>query len=135
MKKQRLSRVVLWIALLVVAAGLPAAALAAPDAPEKACFWTRNVRDFRSIDNRIVYIRVNASDIWELKLFATCLNSTWSRGVTLRSRGSSSVCEGTSHWLEIISTRSGSPNRRCTVSAVRKLTSDEVAALPSGARP
>jgi Family of unknown function (DUF6491) len=134
MKQPRFSRVALWIGLLA-GAGLPAAAVAAADAPAKSCFWTRDVRNFQSIDNRIVYIRVGSRDIWELQLRASCLNATWSRGVTLRSRGSSSVCEGTSHWLEIVSTRSGGPNRRCTVSAVRKLTTDEVTALPGGARP
>ena len=135
MMMHRFSCVVVFIGLLLVAAGLPAAAAAAPDAPARSCFWTRNVRDFRSIDSRIVYIRVNAGDVWELKLFSTCVNVTWSRGVGLSSRGSSSVCEGTNNWLEIISTRSGGVARRCKVSAVRKLTSDQAAALPVGARP
>lgn len=120
---------------LGLAVGLLMAPAVGAHAAGGACFRTNNVRAFRSVDDRTAYIRVSGGEVYELKLFATCLGVTWSHGVALRSRGAnSSVCEGTGHWVEIY-TRSGGLNRKCQVSEVRKLTAGEVAALPARARP
>jgi hypothetical protein len=125
------------LALLAGAASLSPTIATAQGAQAKSCFWTRNVDRLRSINGRTAYVRVRSRDVYELKLFAPCLNVSWSHGATLRSRGSSQVCEGGTSWLEIYARATGSRGgtQRCRVSEVRKLTADEVAALPSGARP
>ncbi len=122
---------VVWLGVALGLLTIPAGGAQAATA--KSCFWARNVNEFRSIDNRTAYIRVNGRDVYELKLFAYCPGVNWGR-VALSAHGSSQVCEGTGNWVEI-HTRSGGPTRTCKVSEVRKLTPGEVAALPNGARP
>jgi hypothetical protein len=103
-------------------------------APPTRCFWVRNVDGFASIDNRTVYVRANMRNVFELKLFAPCLNVDWAHHIALRSRGGSLVCEGTGHDLEIFY-RWGAHRERCPVTSVRRLTPAEVSALPPRARP
>ena len=110
-----------------------ASAAAAPPAPG-ACFWARSADSFRSIDNRIVYIRASARDVYELKLFAPCLDVDWSHRIALRSRASSWICEGTGNAVDII-VRSTAHRQTCPVTSVRRLTPEDVAALPAAARP
>lgn len=115
-------------------AALVAVTAEAAPTPPKSCFWIRSVDSFRSVENRTVYVRANMHDVYELKLFAPCLDVDWTHNIGLRSRGSSSVCEGTGNAVEIV-VRSTAHHQRCQVSNIRKLTSDEVAALPPAARP
>ena len=129
MQKHRLSLIGLGIA-----AGLLMTPAVGAHAAGGACFRTGNIRDYRSIDDRTAYIRVSTGDVYELQLFGLCQGVTWSHGIALTSRSGDQVCEGTGHWLEIYS-RSGGRNQKCQVREVRKLTADEVTALPKGARP
>jgi hypothetical protein len=120
------------------AAGAPAAGAgvaAAPPAAERRCFWIRNVNNFRSIDNRTVYIRTSSRDVFELTLFASCLGVDWAHTVALRSRSGSNICEGRMSGLEIRARTRSMGQQRCQVNGVRWLSADEVAALPSRARP
>jgi hypothetical protein len=118
--------------------GLALAMTSAPStasaAPLARCFWVRNVDSFASVDNRTVYVRANMRNVFELKLFAPCINVNWAHHVALRSRANSLVCEGTGHDLEIFY-RWGVHSQRCPVTNVRRLSPAEVAALPPLARP
>jgi hypothetical protein len=101
----------------------------------RSCFWARNIRGFRSVDNRTVYVRVNGSDVFALELFAPCIGVDWAHRASLRSRTGSSICEGRGNAVELHVRSTGSRNQRCSVNNIRKLTADEIAALPRGARP
>ena len=122
------------LGFVMAAASVPATAIAAPATHSNSCFWVRSVDGFRSVDNQTVYVRVGARSVYELKLFAPCLDVDWSHHIGLRARGNSSICEGTAHSLEIY-THSSAGHQRCPVNSVRKLTPEEVSALPKGARP
>lgn len=98
------------------------------------CFWVRSVDSFRSVDSKTVYVRASMRDVYELKLFAPCLDVDWAHHIGLRARGSSNVCEGRSTWLEVY-VRAPRKRQTCQVSSVRYLTPAEVAALPAAARP
>ena len=129
-------RLLLSLALAIAAttaATSPAAT--APQASGQRCFWVRNVNSFRSIDNRTVYLRTSSRDVFELTLFAPCLGVDWAHNISLRSRGSSNVCEGRMTGLEINARTTAAGRQRCTISSIRWLSPDEVAALPSRARP
>lgn len=131
-------------ALALAAVALLAAAPAAPVAAKsplepkaeaeqpRQCFWTRQVNSFASNDNRIVNLRVGVNDIYQLEMFGSCHEVDWSHEIAIRSRGSSFVCAG--HDAEIIAPSSLGP-QRCLVRSVRKLTPQEVEALPKGSRP
>lgn len=132
-------------ALSLAATGLVAMSLAAsgpalarsPTEPEAArpksqCFWTRQVNSFASNDDRIVNIRVGVKDVYQMEMFGRCSEVDWNNNIALVSRGSSYICSGMD--AEVISPSSIGP-QRCPVSKIRKLTPDEVKALPKHARP
>lgn len=100
-----------------------------------SCFWPRSIQGFRSVDNRTVYLRVSRS-VYALQFFAPCLGVDWAHGVGLRSRTGGTICEGGGNAVEVI-VRGGRAlgRQRCQVNNIRRLTPDEVAALPPNARP
>lgn len=101
----------------------------------RSCFRTRNIRGFRSVDNRTVFVRAGANDIFALELFAPCQGVNWAHNVALRSRGGSQICEGRANWVNLYVRQAGGRQGRCSVSNVRRLTPGDVAGLPRGARP
>jgi hypothetical protein len=101
----------------------------------RSCFWIRNVRGFRSVDNRTVYVRAG-NDIFALELFAPCPGVDWAHNASLRSRAGNSICEGRGNALNIYVRQTGGRRpQRCAVTNVRRLTPPDIAGLPRGARP
>ena len=126
---------VVLAAAAVAASALTFSATAQPSPkPSPACFWQRSVTNFAAVDTSRVYLRAG-NRVFELALFANCLQLNWVQRLALRSRGSSNICEGPNPGLDVI-VRNGIPGaQRCPVTGVRQLTKDEVAALPPRARP
>lgn len=126
----------LAVAGLVGLAAFPAAAKSPPEPgaakPKRECFWTNQVNSFASNDDRIVNLRVGVKDIYQLEMFGRCTDVDWSNKIALVSRGGSHICTGLD--AEVIAPSSIGPHR-CPVSKVRKLTAEEVKALPKGSRP
>ena len=100
-----------------------------------ACFWTRSVDNFAAPDDRHLYVRVGMRQVYELTLFSDCLDISWVHHLALRSRTSSDVCEGPNPDLDVVDRETGIGPQRCPVTFVRRLTPDQVAALPKDARP
>lgn len=100
--------------------------------PKAQCFWTRQVNSFASNDDRIVNVRVGVKDVYQFEMFGRCNDVDWSNSIALVSRGSSYICSGMD--AEIISPSSIGP-QRCPVRNIRKLTPEEIKALPKHARP
>lgn len=121
-------------ATLSVTAAAPAAAKSPkePEATAKQCFWASQVNGFASRDNRIVNVRVGVRDVYQFEMLGRCPDVNWSERIALVSRGRSSICSGLD--AEIISPSPIGP-QRCAVRDIRKLTPEEVKALPKGARP
>jgi hypothetical protein len=126
---------------IVATAGLLAGSAApvlakSPEEPQahakRQCFWTRQVNNFASNDDRIVNIRVGVKDVYQLQMFGRCNDVDWSNSIAIRSRGSSYICTGLD--AEIIAPSPIGP-QRCAVQSIRKLTEAEAKALPKHARP
>lgn len=100
--------------------------------PKSQCFWTRQVNSFASNDDRIVNVRVGVKDVYQMEMFGHCNDVNWNDKIALVSRGSSYICTGMD--AEIISPSPIGP-QHCPVSKIRKLTPEEVKALPKHARP
>lgn len=115
------------------------AAAQSPPKQHPACFWQRSITNFAANDTSRVYLRVGGNQVFELTLFAKCLQLNWVHRLAIRSRGSSSnsnICEGRNPGIDVVVHDSGIPGgRQCPVTGVRKLTPEEVAALPPLARP
>jgi len=113
----------------------PVAAAAKSTTARGACFHTRTINGFTSVGDRAVNIRVGVRDVWRLDLFAPCTDVDWNQSIGLRSRGSSWICEGHGAiGLDVI-TRGPIGRTHCPVTAIRRLTPDDGAALPRRERP
>ena len=55
--------------------------------------------------------------------------------LALVSHGSSLICEGPNLDVDVVVRDIAAGRQRCPVTSIRKLTPDEVAALPADARP
>ena len=122
------------LALTAGAASLPVTTAAAPSTPS-ACFWGHNVDNFAAgSDEKTVNLRVGVRDVYQLSLFAPCIDIDWAHHIALRSRGSDWICEGNNVDAEILSP-SAIGHQRCLVTSVRKLSPAEIAALPKSERP
>jgi hypothetical protein len=100
--------------------------------PERQCFWTRQISNFASNDDRVVNIRVGVKDVYQLQMFGRCHDVDWANGIAIRSRGSSHICSGLD--AEVIAPSPIGP-QRCAVQSIRKLTEAEAKALPKHAKP
>jgi hypothetical protein len=98
----------------------------------RQCFHARNVQNFRPQGDRIVNVRVAVNQVFQFELMGSCPNLNFSQRLGLRTRGSQWICSGLDADLIVPSTIGPS---RCPVNNIRRLTPEEVAALPRGARP
>ncbi len=122
-------------ALCVSAVAQPPPSTSAPK-PRPSCFWVRNITNFAANDTRTLYLRVGGNQVWALSLFANCFQLNWVHRVSIRSRGASSnVCEGGNPGIDVVVHDVAVGRQSCPVTGVRKLTPEEVAALPGNARP
>ncbi len=133
---------ILASAALAIAAAIAFGASAQPPAgspppakPRPSCFWTNRIQNFAAVDDRNLYLRVGIHDIYRAKLFSNCFDIAWVHRIALVSRSSSLICEGPNLNVDVIVRDVGAGRQRCPVTEIRKLTPDEVAALPKGARP
>jgi hypothetical protein len=114
------------------AASTPAFAKSPAQPSKNQCFFTRNADGFAAPDDKTLYVRVGVRDVYQFEMFGTCLDMDWSQKIALVSRASSSICTGMD--ADVV-TRSPIGPQRCPVRSVRKLTPEEVKALPPKARP
>ena len=130
------AKIILAAALLSLSATAPPALAKSPLEPAakqaRQCFWTHQVDNFASNDNKIVNVRVGMKAVYQFEMFGPCQDVDWSDQIALISRGGSSICTGLD--AEIV-TRSSIGPRHCPVRNIRKLSAAEIAALPKRARP
>lgn len=105
---------------------------AKPASPKRECFLTSSVDSFAAADEKTLYVRVGVRDVYQFDMFGTCPDMDWNQRLALVSRGSSWICDGMD--AEVV-THSPIGRQRCPVRSIRKLTPQEVAALPRRARP
>lgn len=121
----------------LASAGLAAAGpndtVGATSASTRACFLARQVEGFAARGEKGVNLRVHR-DVYQMDFFGPCIEIQDSDQISLRSRGGGDfICNGPDADLVTYS-KIGNP-RRCTVNNLRKLTPDEVAALPKSEKP
>ncbi|MBS0333368.1 MAG: hypothetical protein JSS35_11420, partial [Proteobacteria bacterium] len=86
-------------------------------------------------DDHTVYVKVNLHDVYRLDLMVPCPDVNWNQRIALQSsRGAGgSICSALD--AEIVSHATGLGRQRCPVKTLTKLTPEQVAALPKGAKP
>jgi hypothetical protein len=101
----------------------------------QSCFWQRQIQNFAASDDSTLYVRVGASDIYQLKLFSPCIDLAWDHHLAIVAHGGGDICEGNGLDTEIVAPETGIGHQRCQVTSIRKLAPAEIAALPRDARP
>jgi hypothetical protein len=120
-----------WLAL--ACAGSVAAADKPPANTHYQCFWTRNADSFAALDEHTLYVRVGVRQVWQFEMFGPCPDIDWNQRLVLVSRAGGTICTGMD--AEVITHATGIGRQRCVVRSVKKLTPEEIAALPRGAKP
>ena len=100
----------------------------------RQCFNVQQVTNFRQGGVNQIFLRVGRDDVYEMS-GAACRDLDFAnRMAILPDFGSSSrLC--TSDWARVVVPGSASPTEVCRVRIARKLTAEQVAALPSAHRP
>lgn len=101
----------------------------------QSCFWQREVVNFAAHDDSAIYVRIGVNRIYELKMFGNCFNLSWLHHIGLRTFSGGNICEGRTPNVDVFTRDVATGPQRCPVTSVRKLTPEEVAALPKDARP
>ena len=119
-------------AAAILALSATAVAAKSPSGPQRQCFWTRNADGFAAADEHTLNVRVGVRDVYQFEMFGPCPDIDWNQRIALVSRGGSTICTGMD--AEVV-THSPIGPQRCAVRSVRKLTPEEIAALPPRAKP
>ena len=99
---------------------------------QKSCFFSRDVRGFAAPDDKTLYLRVRAKDVYRLDMKGRCPELDWEHKIAIDSRGSSSICSAIDATV-LVKTPIGVS--RCAVESLTRLTPEEIAALPKKSRP
>ncbi len=118
-------------AMAVVAIGC-VAAQAAP-AERQACFRPGDVFSFTDVDRTTVNLKVRVNQYYQLKIWPSCPHIDWSLAIGIRHRGSDWICTGAD--AELVVPNQGIGPEYCPVTSIRRMTPEEVAALPSRHKP
>jgi len=127
-------------ALVPLLALAPLAACAAPGAPAdpgpssaRACFIPSQVRNFRTEGLGTVYLRTSRDEVFRLTSACGDLDPAWR--LALVSDNGVTTCVGDRVTLQASGSVVPASSGRCSAFVDRRLTADEVAALPARARP
>ena len=115
---------------LATAAATPRAEPSHPS--PRQCFWARDVNGFAYGPPDTVNLRVGVREVYQLTLFGACNDIDFANAIRFDTHGFSSVCNGLD--IDLIVPSPTGP-QRCPVRALRRLTPQEIAALPRRARP
>lgn len=115
------------------------ASYSAPGAPDarRQCFTPGRIANFAASDNRTLYVRAMDRQVFELATTGACLDLDTADQVAITSfTGSAQLCTGdTANILATdVAGLTGRP-QTCRARVTCVLSADEVAALPSRARP
>ena len=124
-------------AVLLIAAAASAQTADKPVKPPSAdtarsCFRGADVTSWSDVDRETINILVGVRDYYQIKLIGPCGDIDFNSRIGLRSRGSDFICSDVD--AEVVANSPLGP-LTCPASSIRKLTPDEVKALPSRQKP
>ncbi|WP_420477890.1 DUF6491 family protein [Brevundimonas sp. FT23028] len=126
-------------AALMIASCAPTASTDGASATPRAreCFSVQQVTNFRQGRSNEVYLRVGRDDVYELSAAGGCRDLDFANRMAILPDfggvGGSRLC--TTDWARLVVPGSTSAAEVCRVRISRKLTAEEIAALPGAYRP
>ena len=98
-----------------------------------ACFARHNVEGFNAPDDHTVYLKVFPGEIYRLDLMGECQGLSWRQSFGLEDRPSSPwICSAIEATVVF---RETGMLQHCPVTAIHRLTPEEIKALPRRDRP
>lgn len=94
------------------------------------CFRPNLVRNFTAPNDQTLYVRTSSADVFQIET-TFCRDMTRALSIALEPVGGSNLCLGDQATLRSPATGP----QPCRVRIAKKLTADEIAALPSRDRP
>ena len=119
------------------APGATAAAAGAEATSARPCFYSSQIRNFRTDRNQRIYVRTGRDEVFELVTTGACLDVDSAIGIALVQRfgaGSDRLCPSDQVNV-VVSHPSPVHPGPCLARVERRLTAEQVAALPDRARP
>jgi hypothetical protein len=116
------------LALLVAAAVAPAAVPAAQAAPAGQCFFSRDWKGWKAIDDKSMYVRVGLNKFYRVDFSSGCPELKQPNVHLITPSTTGTVC--TALDLDIKVQQVGGPTVACVASKLTPLSADEVAAIP-----
>lgn len=104
--------------------------------PERQCFSTEQVRNFRQGESGRLYVRALRDQVFELNTSGGCMDLDVAHRLAITADpplGGSRICTG--DWARITLPGSSAPSNMCRARVDHVLTAEEVVALPSAHRP
>lgn len=122
--------------LVAACAQTPATSVDGMQTASRQCFYSDQVRNFRSSSDNILYVRDTRNAVYQLDSTAGCwdIGSQYALTITpYLGSGSTRLCVGDDARIGL--TSSGFGPRTCRARVTRTLSEEQVAALPSRDRP
>lgn len=130
---RRIAQIAIFgLAALLVACASDAAV---EDKPKgRSCFLSSDVSGWREAKPNHINLRTQRGDYYQAVLYPTCPNIDFNNQIAIVTRTSEWVCVGDD--AELVAPKGfGAGPDRCRIDDIRKLTSEEVAAIPNGEKP
>lgn len=127
------------VTIAFLAACAPTTGTETAGTPTRAreCFSVQQVTNFRQGRSDQVFLRVGRSDVYEINAAGGCRDLDFANRMAILPDiggiGGSRLC--TEDWARLVVPGSTSPTEVCRVRITRKLTAEEIAALPSAHAP
>ena len=100
--------------------------------PPQLCFHSERVANWAFDGERLVNVRLQTGDVYQLTLLAECQGLGTYRTLAFDTSFGDQICEGRD---ATIITRSGVGPLHCPIKSVRRLSPEEAKALPDAQRP
>ena len=126
----------LSLCLVTGCAQTPVASAGEMQTASRQCFYSDQVRNFRTSSDNILYVRDTRNAVYQLDSTAGCwdIGSQYALTITpYLGSGSTRLCVGDDARIGL--TSSGFGPRTCRARVTRTLSEEQVAALPSRDRP
>lgn len=135
--ERRMRMAMLAASALALTATTAASARAAEDRKPNQCFFVNQFQQWRDLDDKTIYIRVNLHDYYRLDMAGSCPELTFPNShLITRTVGPDTVCSAIDWDLRVANgTGPGSFAVPCIVKSMTKLTPDEAAAIPKKYKP
>lgn len=105
---------------------------APPSAAGRQCFSSSRINNWTSEDKKVIRVRAEGNRVFQLTLSGVCPDLNTRNALAFSALNGDQVCDGMD--VTVVALTDVGP-RNCAVESVRRLSPEEVKALPSKLRP